>query len=112
MSGPTNPPKADDFNTMQNLFSTMNVGQQPSSQMDFFASEEPKKEESSVGSVTSASSSNAQIYNVNHNNFATGVGLGNNATSGISFATSAPGSGGFDFSAFSKKQPPSQEPSM
>ena len=37
--------------------------------------------------------------------------MGNNATNGISFATSAPGSGGFDFSAFAKKQPTPQESS-
>lgn len=35
----------------------------------------------------------------------------NNATSNISFATSAPGGSGFDFSAFSKKQPVQQQAS-
>ena len=115
MSSPSSPPKqpaAEDFNTMQNLFQTMNVGNnQPSGQMDFFGSQEPKKEAQPVSSVTNPSAGGSRIYDINQNNFATGVGLGNNATSGISFATSSPGSGGFDLSAFAKKQPTPQESS-
>lgn len=43
---PSQVPPQDDFNTMRNMFATMNVNQpapQPSNSVDFFASE-PKKE--------------------------------------------------------------------
>ena len=109
------PPKVDDFNTMQNMFSTMNVTSQPqpvnNNSMDFFA-EEPKKEVVPPAPVVPANSAinfdlNMSGSNTSANNFATGFGLESSNVSAKAFATSAPGGKPLEVDFFNL--PPKQE---
>ena len=97
-------PAADDFNTMQNMFSTVNVSSQPvNNSVDMFASE-PKKEEPSTISAFDFSMSSS---NANANNFATGVNFEASEISSKQFATSSPGNKPLEVDFFNL--PPKQE---
>lgn len=106
-------PAQEDYNTMQNMFSTMNVNQaqpQPaSSSMDFFA-EEPKKD--SPAPVNPPNSAvvfdlNMSSSSTSQNNFATGFGLPSSNVDAKAFATSAPGNKPLEVDFFNL--PPKQE---
>ena len=73
---PSQVPAQDDFNTMRNMFSTMNVNQpqQPASSVDFFA-DEPKKEAPPPQSAINFDLNMSGSTNPPPSNFSTGFGL-------------------------------------
>lgn len=97
------------------MFSSMNVNQPVSKEIDFFSSNEPAKEPTPV---TSSISSGFDLnFSANPQNFTTGVSYEHSNISAKSFATSSPGSkpaqvdyfnmAAQEGNAFSKKENPS-----
>ena len=107
---PSQIPPQDDFNTMRNMFSTMNVNQpapqQAPSSVDFFA-EEPKKEVPPPQSAINFDLNLTGSTNPPPSNFSTGLGLLSSNTNAKAFATSSPGNKPLEVDFFNL--PPKQD---